>query len=669
MEGSKIPARHDGRIIIHFDYDCFYASVFEAKRPELKSLPFAVQQKQIIVTCNYEARRRGLHKLQLIREAKRVCPDVVIELGEDLSRFRDASKELYSFVKSFSWNNKIERLGFDEIWMDTTDIVDYNISILNKNDLQHCFFQTSKDDLTAGFSFDATALAGHPYPANCVEDSFDESLDDLALRLKLGSHLALHIRHQLEEVKGYTSTVGIATTKLLSKLVGNLNKPKGQTTMMPPFETMDERQGNVTAFMDSYEIGQVPGIGFKIAQRLRSFYKNKDVRSDFANGSVKERVSVSQLRNHPDVSPDRLEKLLAGPGSAHGIGSKIWCLLHGVDDSEVSCARPVPTQISIEDSYIRLDTTPDLLRAMTALARSLITRMRIDLMASTDEFEAADHTSEDDEHSTDDAKPAPSTANKRWLAYPKTLRLSTRPRLPLQPDGTRERSFKRTSTSASLPSFMFNLNDNVDALAEKLVKEALTAMFKKLHPERAGWNLSLVNLAVTSMAEAAGNSKTANGRDISSMFRRQESVLKNFKVTDISPPPPTKPTTAQQRPKKRVRFDETLTVMHIQAFEDSLPVRKAAKIAKNPEPVPDPTAEEAVFAVQEVDEPQNVLPGATEDGADTGWEYTGWINEDGEDDFEEVCPVCGLRLMEFEMIVHKKLHQQTRASEDELVPD
>jgi nucleotidyltransferase/DNA polymerase involved in DNA repair len=40
------------------DYDCFYASVFEAEDPSLKHLPLAVQQKQIIVTCNYEARRQ-----------------------------------------------------------------------------------------------------------------------------------------------------------------------------------------------------------------------------------------------------------------------------------------------------------------------------------------------------------------------------------------------------------------------------------------------------------------------------------------------------------------------------------------------------------------------------------------------------------------------------------
>lgn len=115
METRRLPARKDGRIILHFDHDCFYAAVFEARNPSLKSLPFAVQQKHIIATCNYEARRRGLHKLMLVRDAKRICPDVIIELGEDLTRFRDASKDLYNFIKAYSWDGKLERLGFDEV--------------------------------------------------------------------------------------------------------------------------------------------------------------------------------------------------------------------------------------------------------------------------------------------------------------------------------------------------------------------------------------------------------------------------------------------------------------------------------------------------------------------------------------------------------------------------
>ncbi|EMC95019.1 hypothetical protein BAUCODRAFT_91554 [Baudoinia panamericana UAMH 10762] len=524
METRKIPSRRDGRVIIHFDYDCFYAAVFEAKNPSLKSLPFAVQQKHIIVTCNYEARRRGLYKLQLIRDARRMCPDVIIELGEDISKFRDASKELYTFLKAYSWNGKVERLGFDEVWLDVTDMVDYNMQTLNRNHLGQSFFQTSHDDPMDGFSFDASNLASHAYPANYAHNQ-DASLDDLTLRLRLGSHLALHMRHQLEQQKGYTSTVGIATSKLLSKLVGNLNKPKGQTTLMPPLETTAQ------TFMDGHDIGKVPGIGFKLAQKLREFVLQRpaDFDSGLVYGGTKENVTVAAVRNHPAINPETLEKLLGGPGSPHGIGFKIWCLLHGVDDMEVNQAKVVPSQISIEDSYIRLDTMPELLRELTALGRSLITRMRIDLLGEDD----YDDVGDDGLGSTD--RVSMPLANKKWLAHPKTLRLTTRPRQPLQQDGTRARSFKRISHSAPLPTFIFGLSESIESLADRLVKEALLGMFRRLHPEKSGWNLSLVNLAVTNMAETAGDSKTANGRDIGNMFKRQDDVLKDFRIVNDEP--------------------------------------------------------------------------------------------------------------------------------------
>ena len=107
--------RREYVLIVSKDYDCFYAAVFEREDPKLRFLPLAVQQKQIIVTCNYEARRRGLHKLQLVKEARRMCPEVVIVLGEDLTRFRNASKDNYNFLASCSWSKKVERLGFDEV--------------------------------------------------------------------------------------------------------------------------------------------------------------------------------------------------------------------------------------------------------------------------------------------------------------------------------------------------------------------------------------------------------------------------------------------------------------------------------------------------------------------------------------------------------------------------
>lgn len=98
-----------------------------------------------------------------------------------------------------------------------TDIIDYNVNLLNPNDLSNSFFCLSKDDPTLGFSFDASRPAGLTYGVCSATNG--EAL--LCQRLILGSHLALHIRLQLEEHKGYTSSVGVSTSKLLSKLVGN----------------------------------------------------------------------------------------------------------------------------------------------------------------------------------------------------------------------------------------------------------------------------------------------------------------------------------------------------------------------------------------------------------------------------------------------------------------
>jgi DNA polymerase iota len=576
------------------DYDCFYAAVFEAKNPSLKALPFAVQQKQIIVTCNYTARSRGLHKLQLIRDARRICPDVIIELGEDISRFRDASKELYKFIEAYTWNGKVERLGFDEVFMDVTDMIEYNMDVLNRNNLRNSFFQTSRDDPTMGFLFDASAVAGHVYPQDYKYSVEETAVDDKTLRLRLGSHLAMYMRHELEQHKGYTATVGIATNKVLAKLVGNLHKPKDQTTLMPrPEGAIDS---NAMTFIGDHELGKIPGIGFKLAQKLREFVLNRP--ADFDHGLVyggtKEHVTVAVARQHPQVNPDMLEKLLAGPGSQHGIGQKIWCLLHAIDDSEVSQMRTVPRQISIEDSYIRLDTLPEVYRELNTLAKSLLTRMRIDLLGD----EGDDEPQTPGDEGEDEAKVV-KTEGKKWLAHPKTLRLTTRPRQALLPDGTRPRSFKRISHSAPLPNFVFGLSESIDSLADKLVKESLMAMFRKLHPEKAGWNLSLVNLAVTNMAETAGNSKTANGRDIGNMFKRQEDVLKDFRVLE----------------------------------QDDVAVEGDSWEAG---------VEDVHQAVGEDEEEEE-----SQDDWDAG---------DDDDEDGETCGVCGIRLPSFAMVAHRRFH-------------
>ncbi|KAF4979534.1 hypothetical protein FZEAL_4302 [Fusarium zealandicum] len=483
------------------DYDCFYAQVFENKNPDLKKLPVGVKQKNCLSTCNYNARARGLRKLMSVSEAMRMCPELVLVDGEDLTPFRDMSKSLFNFFKTFSWNHKVERLGFDEVFMDVTDIVEYNISLLNQPYLEDSFFCLSKHDPERGFRCDLTSIAG------CVQGTASSELEiqsPLYLRLLVGSHFGQFLRLQVEEKFGITSTCGISTNKMLSKLVGGKNKPRNQTTLLALAD--DE----VIAFVDGHKLRMIPGLGFKTVQTL-----GNHVDADMSQGvseipdSNDSPVTVAEVRLHPSVSSATIESLVAGPGAEKGAGSRIWGLLHGVDTTEVKEASDVPSQISIEDTYKGLDTMGQITEELHKLSCSLIRRMRVDLLVPD---EAADVA-----------------GSQRWVARPRTLRLSIRSWAYLH--STEGQNYGRVSRSGPLPSFIFDTKDDMDHIAERLVAEALLPLLRRLSPEKGQrWNLQMLNICVANMLLGATDDKTGAGRDISTMFKRQDEVLRPFQV-------------------------------------------------------------------------------------------------------------------------------------------
>ena len=174
-------------------------------------------------------------------------------------------------------------------------------------------------------------------------------------------------------------------------------------------------------------------------------------------------------------------------------------------------------------------------RELTLLTCSLIKRMRLDLMIDVED---------DTAFCADDPSSILSTS-KRWSAHPRILRLTTRPRPPRNPDGTRSRMFNRISKSCTMPSVIFSHKQSIESIAEKVVNSSLLPLFRQLHPEESGWDLSLVNLCAANMALAGTDSKDGAGRDIGRMFRRQDDVLREWKVDDtdlasLQPRDPTK---------------------------------------------------------------------------------------------------------------------------------
>ncbi|ERS94978.1 hypothetical protein HMPREF1624_08690 [Sporothrix schenckii ATCC 58251] len=366
------PRRNDGRVILHFDYDCFYAQVVQNRAPSgaLIGRCVGVTQKSILATANYEARRRGVKKLMRIAEARRICPDIVLVDGEDLSPFRDVSKQLYRLVRdAVGPTSPVERLGLDEMFVDATALVDANLERIlahpdkfrPRNDL---FVMSDGADGPQGFMFDTSSFAG------CIVGDKDKGLKahvapskegcakmdlrpNTRMRLLLGSHLAAHLRHRLEHDAGYTASAGIATSKLLSKLAGKVNKPANQTTLLSAGWTGDveasvdtsadtdvEANTVVWQFMDPLPLRSVPGIGFKTSSLLSSYFisSQQDVRKGETDqmahlgedGDERRRggedatdeddfsvVTVMDIRTSPGMSPRLLDSILGGNSNEH----------------------------------------------------------------------------------------------------------------------------------------------------------------------------------------------------------------------------------------------------------------------------------------------------------------------------------------------------------------
>lgn len=113
-----------GRIILHVDMNCFYASVEQAYQPELKGKPLAIagnpkERRGIIVTSSYEARAKGIYTTMNVGQAIKLCPELII-LPPDFTKYKSASVEMFNILKSYTY--LVEPVSIDEGYMDITEI-------------------------------------------------------------------------------------------------------------------------------------------------------------------------------------------------------------------------------------------------------------------------------------------------------------------------------------------------------------------------------------------------------------------------------------------------------------------------------------------------------------------------------------------------------------------
>lgn len=165
------------RKIIHCDCDCFYASIEMRDNPHLAGRPLAVggspQRRGVVATCNYEARRFGIHSAMASATARQRCPDLII-IRPDMDKYRRASARIHEIFREFT--TRIEPLSLDEAYLDVSD---------------------------------------------------SRAHDGIA------SRIAEDIRGRVREELGITISAGIAPNKFLAKIASDWNKPDGQFLIAP----------------------------------------------------------------------------------------------------------------------------------------------------------------------------------------------------------------------------------------------------------------------------------------------------------------------------------------------------------------------------------------------------------------------------------------------------
>ncbi len=165
------------RKIIHVDMDCFYAAVEIRDDPSLKGKPVAVggrpDQRGVLTTASYEARKYGLRSAMPSARAVKLCPDLIL-LPLNFDKYRAESQKVRAIFHRFT--EVVEPLSLDEAYLDVTK-----------------------------------------------SEYFDGS----------ATKIAAEIRRQIFEETRLTASAGIAPNKFLAKVASDWKKPNGQFTIAP----------------------------------------------------------------------------------------------------------------------------------------------------------------------------------------------------------------------------------------------------------------------------------------------------------------------------------------------------------------------------------------------------------------------------------------------------
>jgi len=107
--------------ILHVDMDAFFASVEQARRPELRGRPVIVGgppgTRSVVATASYEARAFGVRTAMPVTQAQRLCPQAVFLCG-DMAAYAAVHERLIDLFRMFT--DRVQVVSIDEAYLDVS---------------------------------------------------------------------------------------------------------------------------------------------------------------------------------------------------------------------------------------------------------------------------------------------------------------------------------------------------------------------------------------------------------------------------------------------------------------------------------------------------------------------------------------------------------------------
>jgi len=112
--------RTDDRHIAHLDLDTFFVSVEQLRNPKLLGKPILIggsNERGVVASCSYEARKFGIHSAMPMYMAKRLCKEAIV-VKSDFEAYSKASSLVTDIIRDSV--PLVEKASIDEFYLDLT---------------------------------------------------------------------------------------------------------------------------------------------------------------------------------------------------------------------------------------------------------------------------------------------------------------------------------------------------------------------------------------------------------------------------------------------------------------------------------------------------------------------------------------------------------------------